>query len=138
MSLIPECVHCLSTYSNYKLFLSLSLSLSLSPGALSGWWVMWLWHAAYASECASLRTKCYWCVTGSNHIHLAVILHESKSQFKISFYSSDQFYLIISRVHNNSTCTLDLILFSKFLLLNFLGLFILQNMGGAGLRKGRS
>ena len=26
-------------------------------GALDGWWVMWLWRAAYASECASTRTK---------------------------------------------------------------------------------
>ena len=29
--------------------------------------------------------NCYWCVTGSNHTYLAVILHESKSQLKISF-----------------------------------------------------
>ena len=26
-------------------------------GTLSGWWTMWLWRAAYASECASLRTR---------------------------------------------------------------------------------
>jgi len=26
-------------------------------GAMSGWWTMWLWRAAYASECASTRTK---------------------------------------------------------------------------------
>ena len=26
-------------------------------GTLSGWWTMWLWRAAYASDCASMRTK---------------------------------------------------------------------------------
>ena len=60
--------------------------------------------------------KCYWCVTGSNDTYLVMILHESKLQLKISFYNSDQFYFIF-----------------EVFIAQLLGLFILQNMGGAGL-----